>query len=208
MDLLAEVLDECVSLEVLVQQLLLLAETDSDRLQTHGQRVDLSRVAEKALDMFAAASDDRSVTLRGKVARGVFVEGNAHHLRQLLNNLIDNAIKFTPPHGTVEVELNRSTPGDQVLLVVRDTGRGIPDEDLPHVFERFFRGDRARSHDGDTRGTGLGLSICQRVVEVHGGQIALSSRAGEGTTVMVRLPAAADAMDRPPTRPLPVAGRA
>lgn len=123
----------------------------------------------------------------------VIVEGDADRLKQLLLNLLDNSLKYTPPGGRITVELER-TPTEAVFTV-RDTGVGISAEDLPHVFERFYRADPARSHDPG--GTGLGLSIAQWVIDQHGGTITLESEPHQGTTAVVRLPAAS----------LPAAGR-
>jgi len=114
----------------------------------------------------------------------VIVGGDADRLKQLLLNLLDNSLKYTPAGGRITVELER-TPTEAVLTV-RDRGVGISAEDLPHVFERFYRADRARSHDPG--GTGLGLSIAQWVIDQHSGSITLESEPGRGTSVTVRLP--------------------
>jgi signal transduction histidine kinase len=97
-----------------------------------------------------------------------------------LANLVDNALKFTPADGVIRLSLE--TESDRVLLRVRDTGAGIPPEDLPHIFERFYRG---RSHRYE--GSGLGLAIVKSIVEAHGGAVRLHSRVGEGTTVSLIL---------------------
>ena len=99
-------------------------------------------------------------------------------------NLLDNSLKYTPLGGRITVELQRTQT--EAVLTVRDTGVGIPAEDLPHVFERFYRADRARTHDPG--GTGLGLSIAQWVIDQHGGSITLESEPHQGTTAVVRLP--------------------
>jgi signal transduction histidine kinase len=104
-------------------------------------------------------------------------------LRQVFFNLLDNALKYTPAGGSVEVRVER---GAQVT--VRDTGIGIPAEHLPHVFDRFYRVDKARTRAEG--GTGLGLSIARSIVAAHGGRIELNSAPGEGTTVRVVLPEA------------------
>src|SRR5205807_5506946 len=104
-------------------------------------------------------------------------------LRQVFYNLLDNAIKYTPPGGTIEVGVG-AEPGAAVVAV-RDSGIGIPPEHLPHVFERFYRVDKARSRAEG--GTGLGLSIARSIVAAHGGSIALDSKPGEGTVCTVCL---------------------
>jgi two-component system OmpR family sensor kinase len=113
------------------------------------------------------------------------VLGDADRLKQLFLNLVENAIKYTPPGGQVSVSITRD--GSDSIVVVRDDGVGIDATDLPRVFERFYRADPARSRNPG--GSGLGLSIAQWVASEHGGSLALDSRLGEGTTVTVRLPA-------------------
>ena len=113
------------------------------------------------------------------------MHGDADRLKQLFLNLVENAIKYTPTDGHVTVSLERE--GAEAIVVVRDDGVGIGANDLPRVFERFYRADPARSRDPG--GSGLGLSIAQWVASEHGGSLALESRLGEGTAVTVRLPA-------------------
>jgi heavy metal sensor kinase len=187
-ELLANVIEECAALETLVNQLLLLAETEADRLKMVGNYVDFHRVVERSVDMFRGVADFKNVALVLEGAPITFVEGNRHHLRQLLNNLIDNALKFTPSHGKVAIRLLHDAAAHQAILTVRDTGSGIPPDELPHIFERFYRGDKSRQRDQTTRGTGLGLCICEAVVRSHGGEIDVESEVGKGTTFTVKLP--------------------
>lgn len=186
-DLLAEVLEECAALEVLVNQLLFLAETENERLRVRGADCNWSSLCARAASIFEAVAESRSVELRVAIEANVTIAGNAYHLRQVINNLLDNALKFTPPGGRVRLELRRDPEGLAVLRVT-DSGKGIPPDDVPHVFERFFQVDRSRSTEGQPTGTGLGLSICQAVVESHGGTIEVASQLGVGTTFTVRLP--------------------
>jgi two-component system, OmpR family, heavy metal sensor histidine kinase CusS len=186
-ELLTGIIDECSSLETLVNQLLLLAETDADRLRVHGERVALDDVVRRSVDMFDAVAESRGIALSIEIAAPVEVDGNSLHLRQVVNNLIDNAIKFTLPGGKIVVEVVRSDP-DWAVIRVRDTGTGIAPDDIQHLFERFFRGDRSRDRRGIQHGSGLGLSICQAVVRAHGGTIQVDSRLGDGTTFTVLLP--------------------
>jgi signal transduction histidine kinase len=186
-ELLTEVIDQCTSLERLVNQLLLLAETDSERLRARSEPVALSALVNRCVEMFSAAAEARQIELVAAVEPQIEVFGFGHHLRQVVNNLLDNALKFSQPGGTVRVEVHRDPDGAAVLHVC-DTGSGIPTADLPHIFERFFRGDKSRQRLAHTTGTGLGLSICQAIVAAHGGQIIVASQEGSGTTMTVRLP--------------------
>jgi signal transduction histidine kinase len=114
------------------------------------------------------------------------VRGSARDLALLVRNLVDNAIRYTGPGGSVHVEL--TSEGGEVVLAIADTGLGIPHRDLPRIFERFYRVDRARSRE--TGGTGLGLSIVKHVAENHGGRIGVTSELGQGTRFEIRLPSA------------------
>jgi len=117
----------------------------------------------------------------------ILVNGDRDRLKQVLLNLIANAIQYTPQDG--EVFLSLAKVGEQTRIIVRDTGPGISPEDLPHIFDRFYRADASRSRTrGKTTGFGLGLSIANWIVENHGGQIKVESKEGKGTTFAIWLP--------------------
>ena len=187
--LLADVIEESTSLEMLVNQLLLLSETEAERFRVEKEPVAFHELVARCADMFEAAAEAAGLSLVMEELTAVTVAGNPQHLRQLVNNLLDNAIKFTPPPGRIGISLGFDEVASQVHLRVTDTGIGIPDKDLPRIFERFFRGDRAHVRDGAARGTGLGLSICQAIVAGHGGSILIESQATRGATFEVTLPA-------------------
>ena len=112
------------------------------------------------------------------------VNGDRDRLKQVFLNLVGNAIQYTPQGGEVFLSLSRI--GDQARLIVRDTGPGIPAEDLPYIFERFYRAEKSRTRS-KTSGFGLGLSITKWIVEQHGGQIKVESKEGDGTTFVIWL---------------------
>jgi two-component system heavy metal sensor histidine kinase CusS len=189
---LAEVLDEACCLSKLANDLLTLAEASDDSRPRSMDRVDLAAIARQSVAMFTAAAEERGLTVDLVASGETGVPGDAPQLRQVLGNLLDNAIRFTPAGGHVHVTVrNEAAPMDTVLLTVADTGVGIAAAHLGHVFDRFYKVDAARSHDDDGRSGGLGLPICKAVVERHGGQITVVSEPGAGTTVTVRLPPAA-----------------
>ncbi|MFO0867912.1 MAG: ATP-binding protein [Pirellulales bacterium] len=187
-EVLVRLTSECESLGMLVNQLLLLAESETPADAVIREPLDWSFTVRSSVSMFEAAAEFKGVTLSSSIATGLMVRANRHHLRQVVNNLIDNAVKYTLPGGSVSVRLERREADDQAELIVEDTGIGIRDEDIPRVFERFFRADKARQKEAGVGGTGLGLSICEAVVVAHGGVISLDSQAGKGTRVSVRLP--------------------
>jgi two-component system, OmpR family, sensor kinase len=162
--------------------LLALARADAG-VALAAQPVDLDAVV---LESFSAARQlAQGQTLTLDPFEPAQVIGDADRLKQLVLILLDNAIKYTPPDGGVTVGLRRIDACAEI--VVRDTGVGIAEADLPHVFDRFYRADPARSRDPG--GTGLGLSIARWIVEQHGGTIEVASAPGRGTLVRTRLPA-------------------
>ncbi|HEX3726418.1 MAG TPA: HAMP domain-containing sensor histidine kinase, partial [Pirellulales bacterium] len=190
-DLLCEIADQCAQLRVLVNQLLLLAEIDAVRSPVEKRPLQFDQLLEKSVDMFRGAAEERGLTLSSALDLDVMIEGDGNRLRQVVNNLIDNSLKFTPRGGNVLVTLRRDAVRRQVVLKVVDTGMGISADDLPHVFERFYRGDKSRQRENLTYGNGLGLSICKSIVAAHGGTIQVHSNVGQGAAFEVHLPIAA-----------------
>jgi heavy metal sensor kinase len=203
-DLLSDIVDECSSLGSLVNQLLLLAESDAGSMQIDSKSVALDGLTRHSVDMFRGAAEERGVELRFGRLDALPVRGDAQRLQQVVNNLIDNAVKFTPADGTVTVDLVHDRARQKAIVSVRDTGMGISPLDLPHVFERFYRGDKSRQRESEIGGTGLGLSICQSIVHAHGGKIEIQSAPGQGATAIVTLPAAPQ--DAPRGKPTPYVG--
>ncbi|MCA9235621.1 MAG: HAMP domain-containing protein [Planctomycetales bacterium] len=188
-DLLEQLIEDSESLEVLVNQVLLLSEAVVSEDVSPRTAVPFSDVVSRAVDMFRGVGEVRQIDLQADIEPNLTVLGIRQHLSQVVNNLIDNALKYTPEGGSVSLKLSRLGP-DQLCLRVSDTGIGIDEADVPRVFDRFFRADRARQRQG-VGGTGLGLSICQSVVEAHHGEIACRSAPGAGSEFEVRLPAQA-----------------
>jgi len=162
---------------------------DLSRLETehdgHG-RVQLEAIVHEEVERAAPLADDAGVVIEIGADMTTVITGSARDLGLLLRNLIDNAIRYTPEGGSVRVVV--TTEGDDAVLTVRDTGIGIPSKDLPRIFERFYRVDRARSRE--TGGTGLGLAIVKHVAENLGARVDVESELGVGTTFTVRLPLA------------------
>lgn len=182
---LAEAARESSRLSRLVADLLALARADAG-VPIKRALVDLDVIVLDAVATARTLAHGQVVTL--ETFEPVQVHGDEDRLKQLLLILLDNALKYTPVSGSVAVGLRHRR--EDAELIVRDTGVGIADQDLPHVFERFYRSDPARGRDPG--GTGLGLPIAQWIVHQHGGQIDIASRPGEGTTVTVRVPCAGE----------------
>lgn len=189
-DLLVEIIDQGAALETLVNQLLLISESDAERLKFDQKLLPFDKIVGRSADMFAGVAESRNVALETRIQPDVLLRGNQHLLRQLVNNLIDNAVKYTPVGGRVSVELSIDESTHSAVLRVSDNGISIADADIPKVFDRFFRADKSRTRLSDTIGTGLGLSICQAVTSAHQGEISCESSLDEGSRFVVRLPLA------------------
>jgi signal transduction histidine kinase len=173
----------------LVGDLLLLAQAESGKLPLDRRVVELDTLLLEAMQQMRVLARDRLQMRLGEIDQ-VLICGDQDRLKQVLVNLIGNAINYTPGGGEVVLGLRKE--GGQARLVVTDTGPGIPAEDLPHVFERFYRGEKSRTRSRDGKGFGLGLSIAYWIVRNHGGRIEVDSREGTGTTFCVWLPLAQD----------------
>jgi len=188
-DELFDMLESARHLSKVANDLLLLAEVGNPPRPTSCMIVDLVTVARQAEAMFSGVAEEKGVELRLRSDGRVDACGDPVELRRMLSNLLDNAIRFTPPCGTIEVRLVAAGPWS--ILTVTDTGSGIAAGDLDHVFDRFFKADPARTPGSNGRSGGLGLSICRSIAESCGGTIGITSRLGEGTQVTVRLRAKA-----------------
>jgi two-component system sensor histidine kinase BaeS len=178
---LSVVLDEARVLIRLTEDLRTLALAESLALRLARTPTHVSDLAQDAVTSFRAQAETAGVTLLLAAQPGLpSADVDPERMRQVLNNLLSNAIRYTPPGGTVSVRC-AAEDGGRVVLSVIDTGKGIPAEDLPHIFDRFHK-------SRDSRGTGLGLAIARSLVQAHGGEIAVQSAPGEGTTIRVTLP--------------------
>jgi two-component system OmpR family sensor kinase len=175
----------------LVEDLLLLAKADAGRLSLEKNLVELDTLVLEVYNQARILSEDAVEVHLGQLDQAR-VMGDSDRLKQLLLNLVSNGLKYTPEGGSVTISLSRSD--EWVRVDVADTGIGIPPEDLPHIFDRFYRVDKARSRA--MGGTGLGLSIARWIAEAHGGQLSVVSEVGKGSTFTVTLPAVADIVVR------------
>jgi heavy metal sensor kinase len=173
----------------LIENLMLLARADSGAETLQRTRIDMVESLSEACLEGRAMAEIKQISWRAELPQSpVWIEGDPNSLRRLFLILLDNAVKYTPPRGNITVSLNSSDKYS--VTEVRDTGIGIAAEDLPHIFERFFRADRARSRE--TGGAGLGLSIGQWIAHAHGGTISVLSKPGEGSVFQVRIPLAGE----------------
>lgn len=171
----------------LVNELLDLARLESGQLQMNMRSVDLGDILADVYRSQLPRARAKSIDMEVDAVREALVAGDPDRLAQIFTNLVDNALAYTPPGGAVR--LATRTNGNWVEGSVTDTGPGIPDEELPRVFERFYRLEKSRAREERGRGSGLGLAIVHELVTAHGGVISVSSQVGRGTAFIVRLPA-------------------
>ena len=168
----------------LVGGLLLLAQAESGKLPLNFRSVELDILITEVFQEMRIIAGDKVYVHLNEIDQ-MLVKGDRDRLKQVLINLVANAIQYTPQHG--DVFLSLAKVGSQARIVCRDTGPGIPAEDLPHIFERFYRAEKSRTRGAST-GFGLGLSITKWIVEHHGGRIEVDSKEGRGTTFAIWLP--------------------
>jgi len=179
----------------LVNDLLDLARIEAGQVVMARQPVDLPELLQDCAEKASLRAQQGQVTLRVESDDGLIATGDRDRLAQVIGNLLDNALKHTPPGGTISLSAHsmtteparpREEPRRVVQISVTDTGQGIPPEDLSRIFERFYRGDKSRAKDG--KGAGLGLAIAQEIISAHGGHIGVESVVGLGTKFTITLP--------------------
>ena len=184
---LGSVLEEVERLAKIVENLLALSRLDAGEAPAEWVRLDLARLAADTAEQMNLLAEDKRVTIRCRVSGPVPVEGDRARLKQVVVNLLDNAIKYTPSGG--HVSLSVRAEGTDAVLEVTDDGIGMPPEALPHVFKRFYRVDDSRSREQG--GAGLGLSIVKSICSAHGAVVQVRSTPGGGSTFSIRQPLAA-----------------
>ena len=178
----ASTIEECDRLLDMINTMLMISKTESGVEKIPSADVDLTGIVRQACELFGPTSEDKKVTVRCNRPDGIHLNGNTPMIQRMFSNLLDNAIKYTPPGGMVDINVSGSQ--SQVVVAVKDTGVGISAHDLPHIYERFYRCDQSRSQAG----IGLGLSLARAIARAHGGDITVVSTPNEGSTFTVTLP--------------------
>lgn len=189
------IFDESERLNRLIGDILELSKIESKRIPLHFSPVDMSSFVENTMNMMRPEANKKHIELQSQVPDDMYMEADEDRLRQIFINLLSNGIAYTPEGGKVKVRIEpvlgpaaagREGENERVRIVIQDTGIGIPKKDLPRIFERFYRVDKARSRSSG--GTGLGLSIVKHLVELHQGTIKVDSEPGIGTKFTIELP--------------------
>ena len=175
--------EECRGMLVLINQMLEISKTESGAIVPERRELDLSALLERSVELFRLPAEQKGQEIVLNLPeRPVHFCGDSVKLQRLVGNLLDNAMKFTPPQGRITVALKQSA--QEIVLRVSDTGCGIPAEEREKVFKRFFRADSSRHLPGN----GLGLALVQAIAKAHGGSVGLESEPGRGSVFTVRLP--------------------
>jgi heavy metal sensor kinase len=192
-------LEDVEKLSSIVRALLLLSQAESGQLLLQKVPLDLSEMAADVVDQFQIPAEEKGLSLKSVLTPGVIVPADRTQIERLISNLLSNAVKYTPRGGSVCVQVQPDDTPGWARLVVLDTGVGIPAENLPHIFDRFYRVRNAETNL--VQGLGLGLSFVAWIVEVHGGRIDVASTVGDGTRFTVLLPASRRAVETPVPEP-------
>lgn len=188
-----QVLEGCDHLLSIINTTLIISQTEAGLFPTSQEELDLLEVAQQTIDIFLPTAEAQGITLKfSSDQKKSFLKANRTAMQRMLGNLVDNAIKFTPPGGRVEIRITEET--GRLSLIVSDTGSGIQPQDKEKIFKRFYRGDGSRS----TPGNGLGLSLVRAIVIAYGGTIEVESTPGNGTTFRIDFPIASPTTGQPP----------
>jgi signal transduction histidine kinase len=181
---LADCLEESERLSTLLNTLMDISEAETGTMALRLEPANLSEVIGQAVDLYEDLAEERAVRIHVSVPADLTVPADRTRIRQVVANLLDNAVKYTPSGGRIDITAQDG--GSEAIVSVADTGSGIAAEDLPHIWDRLYRADRSRS----TRGLGLGLSLVRAIVQAHGGRVAVASAVGAGSRFELRLPKA------------------
>ncbi|PIE67237.1 MAG: two-component sensor histidine kinase [Deltaproteobacteria bacterium] len=185
LDVVGSIIEECDRLLDMIDTMLMISKTDAGTDEIAAEPVDIADIVRDAAALFAPLAEDQGVRITCDMPDCLMVEGDRKLLQRVIANLLDNAIKYTPTPGTIDISaIDGKSKDSTVNVSIKDTGVGIHPDNLPRIFDRFFRCDQSRS----TEGAGLGLSLARSVARSHGGDILADSRLGKGSVFTLRLP--------------------
>jgi signal transduction histidine kinase len=161
-----------------------LARYDQNGQNLKFEEIDLSEIVERSVEKIKPLADQKNIKISLKLDE-VVVSGDKNSLERMITIFLDNAVKYTDKNGKIKVKIKRSK--NKAVIKISDNGRGIPEENLPYIFDRFYRVDDSRCKD-DVCGYGLGLSVAKKIIDLHQGKIEVESQLGEGTAFAITLP--------------------
>jgi signal transduction histidine kinase len=181
-DALADCVEESERVVAMLSTLMDISEAETGTMTLRREPTDLADLVRQSLELYEDLAEERGIRIETTTSGDVHIPLDRNRMRQVLANLVDNAVKHTPRGGRIEIAARRD--GDRARVTVSDTGMGIPANELPHIWDRLYRGDKSRAE----RGLGLGLSLVRAIVEAHGGTVAVSSEPGAGSRFELSLP--------------------
>jgi signal transduction histidine kinase len=176
-------IEESEHILTMLDTLMDISEAETGVLKLEKEHVDLSDIIQEMGELYRYVAEEKNVSIQVHADSGLTVWGDVNRLRQVVANLLDNAVKYTPPSG--EVKVNAGMEDSTAVMAVRDTGEGIPENEIPHIWDRLYQGLQGRKSSG----LGLGLSLVRAVVQAHGGRVEVSSSPGSGSVFKVYVPA-------------------
>jgi len=185
-DTIGSALEETQRLAKIVESLLAISRLEAGEARVQPVRLDFAELVRTTAEQMRLLAEEKHISLNCDGTKPVQVEADPARLKQVVVNLLDNAIKYTPERGSVIATVN--SKDNRAVLEVADSGLGISANDLPHIFDRFYRADKARSRQ--MGGAGLGLSIVRSICSAHGGQVTVTSTEGHGSRFRIELPLA------------------
>ena len=186
-DALLDSMEETDRVLTMLNTLMDISEAETGLMKLDIESFPLEGPVNEAVELFEFVAEDKNIIVRTAIPSGLLAVADRNRLRQVLVNLLDNALKYSPDGGRVEI--SAESRAGEIAIAVQDTGAGIPEDEIPRIWERLYRGDKSRAQ----RGLGLGLSLVRAIVRAHGGSIDLKSVVGQGSTFNIHLPAAKEA---------------
>ncbi|MDI6792469.1 MAG: ATP-binding protein [bacterium] len=180
----AEIIEQCDKMFEILNTMMFISETEAGAEKLKREEVDVAEVIRNACELFEPVAEKKEISLTFNIPDTLLIQADIQSIQRMMSNLIDNALKYTPTQGTVNVSADRDN--GQVVITVKDDGAGISEDDLPHIFKRFYRCDKSRSQEG----VGLGLSLVKAIVQSHQGEVIVTSKQNVGSTFKVTLPEA------------------
>jgi signal transduction histidine kinase len=179
---LTDCIEESERMLTMLNTLMDISEAETGVMKLDTQSVNVSALIEGVVELYRYVAEDKGILVHTVTSNDLYLTADPNRMRQILANLLDNALKYTPSGGRIDIEAHHS--GQQIVILVKDTGIGIHQEELPRIWDRLYRCDQSRSQ----KGLGLGLSLVKAIVQAHKGQIEVFSNPGKGSTFTISLP--------------------
>ena len=179
---LATCMEESERIIAMLSNLMDISEAEAGLMKLDRKTIDLSSIIDDMVELYSYSTEEKNIAIAWEPGESITISADLNRIRQVITNLLDNAVKYTQPGGRVTVTAHRQER--EAVMTIQDTGSGIPQKDLPHIWDRLYRGDQSRSQPG----LGLGLGLVRAIVQAHGGHVEVRSKPGEGSRFSLHLP--------------------